>query len=109
MPQTSKQITQQFQNAQTSDHWRLLNEYTRLKKTKANSQTTAYQKFLQNLQHSCELTTLKAKQLPKITYPDLPVSQQVQIIKQAISENQIIIIAGETGFWKVNPAPQNLP
>ncbi|MFT4186212.1 MAG: ATP-dependent RNA helicase HrpA [Micrococcaceae bacterium] len=42
----------------------------------------------------------------KITYPDLPVAQYRAEIKKAISENQIVIIAGETGSGKTTQLPK---
>ena len=44
--------------------------------------------------------------LPKITYPDLPVSDKVEQIKKLIKENQIIVVAGETGSGKSTQLPK---
>ncbi|AZI57080.1 DUF3418 domain-containing protein [Nakamurella antarctica] len=44
---------------------------------------------------------------PKITYPPgLPVSERVDDLKKAISENQVIIVAGETGSGKSTQLPK---
>ncbi|MFT4244952.1 MAG: ATP-dependent RNA helicase HrpA [Micrococcaceae bacterium] len=42
----------------------------------------------------------------KIIYPDLPVAQYRAEIKRAISENQVVIIAGETGSGKTTQLPK---
>jgi ATP-dependent helicase HrpA len=45
--------------------------------------------------------------LPSPTYPDiLPVSEKREIIKQAINNNQVIIVAGETGSGKTTQLPK---
>lgn len=44
---------------------------------------------------------------PKITYPDnLPVSQKKQDIYNAIRDNQVVIVAGETGSGKTTQIPK---
>lgn len=45
--------------------------------------------------------------LPKINFPpDLPVSQRIEDIKNAIESNQIVIICGETGSGKTTQLPK---
>jgi ATP-dependent helicase HrpA len=45
--------------------------------------------------------------MPPITYPpELPVSQRKDEIARAISENQVVIIAGETGSGKTTQIPK---
>ncbi|WP_255307170.1 DUF3418 domain-containing protein [Actinobaculum suis] len=45
--------------------------------------------------------------LPEITYPaELPVSARREEIKQAIAENQVVIVAGETGSGKTTQLPK---
>ncbi|MFT5950743.1 MAG: ATP-dependent helicase HrpA, partial [Francisella sp.] len=51
-----------------------------------------------------EKTVLKS--LPKITYPDLPVADKVDDIKKLIAENQVIVVAGETGSGKSTQLPK---
>ena len=45
--------------------------------------------------------------VPKVTYPaNLPVSQKQGEIAKAISEHQVVIIAGETGSGKTTQIPK---
>jgi ATP-dependent helicase HrpA len=44
--------------------------------------------------------------VPAITYPDLPVSQKRDEIAKAISDNQVVVIAGETGSGKTTQLPK---
>ncbi|MBT0587227.1 ATP-dependent RNA helicase HrpA [Alteromonas sp. SM 2104] len=46
--------------------------------------------------------------IPAITYPDLPVSSEKATIQQTIQENQVVIIAGETGSGKTTQIPKML-
>ncbi|WP_286267645.1 ATP-dependent RNA helicase HrpA [Thalassotalea atypica] len=56
---------------------------------------------------SIENKALKIASLPKVTYAEgLPVSEHVDQIGQAILENQVVIIAGETGSGKTTQIPK---
>lgn len=49
----------------------------------------------------------KLKNTPKITYPEgLPISENASLIAKAIQENQVVIIAGETGSGKTTQIPK---
>lgn len=60
-----------------------------------------------DVQASIKLRQTKLDSLPKIDYPAiLPVSQKHEEIKKAIQENQVVIIAGETGSGKTTQIPK---
>src|ERR1700712_1961681 len=44
--------------------------------------------------------------VPTITYPDLPVSDRRDEIAKAIKENQVVVVAGETGSGKTTQLPK---
>jgi ATP-dependent helicase HrpA len=44
--------------------------------------------------------------VPVITYPDLPVSERRGEIAKAIQENQVVVVAGETGSGKTTQLPK---
>lgn len=44
--------------------------------------------------------------IPVITFPDLPVSARKDDIAQAIRDNQVVIVAGETGSGKTTQLPK---
>jgi len=48
----------------------------------------------------------RAAAVPGITYPDLPVSQFRAELATAISENQVVVVAGETGSGKTTQLPK---
>ncbi|GHH41863.1 ATP-dependent RNA helicase HrpA [Lentzea cavernae] len=50
---------------------------------------------------------LRRESVPKITYPaELPVSQRKDDIKELIANNQVVIVAGETGSGKTTQLPK---
>lgn len=69
------------------------------------------QKKIEGLKGRIELARhkleLKKQQTLNINYPEhLPVSQQAQLIKKSIQENQVVIVAGETGSGKTTQLPK---
>ncbi len=44
--------------------------------------------------------------VPVITYPDLPVSDHRAVLAKAISEHQVVVVAGETGSGKTTQLPK---
>ena len=64
-------------------------------------------KLLQQLDVSTERREARAKALPEITYPDdLPVSARREEIAEAIRDNQVIVVCGETGSGKSTQLPK---
>jgi ATP-dependent helicase HrpA len=52
------------------------------------------------------LVATRTAALPTITYPDLPVSELRGEIARAISEHQVVVVAGETGSGKTTQLPK---
>ena len=48
----------------------------------------------------------RRRRLPSIEYPDLPVSARAEEIRHEIENNQVVIIAGETGSGKTTQIPK---
>jgi len=44
--------------------------------------------------------------VPKVTYPDLPISGRRQEIAEAIRSHQVVVVAGETGSGKTTQLPK---
>ncbi|WP_133406952.1 ATP-dependent RNA helicase HrpA [Parashewanella tropica] len=54
-----------------------------------------------------EKAEFRFQQRPEVTYPEaLPVSQKKDEIAKAIAENQVVIVAGETGSGKTTQLPK---
>mgnify|MGYP000707356134 CR=1 FL=1 len=60
----------------------------------------------QTIERSSALVEKRQQQLGEIEYPDLPISQKRDDIKKAIAENQVVVIAGETGSGKTTQLPK---
>ncbi|WP_462147498.1 ATP-dependent RNA helicase HrpA [Pseudoalteromonas gelatinilytica] len=70
-------------------------------------QASIAQKIAEDISRSQQLREHRLAALPKVTYPEqLPVSQKKDDIKQAIANNQVVIIAGETGSGKTTQLPK---
>ena len=59
------------------------------------------------LAESLQRVKLRAQNIPRLSYPEeLPVSKQHDEIVRAIRDNQVVIIAGETGSGKTTQIPK---
>jgi ATP-dependent helicase HrpA len=77
------------------------------KVTDEAKQLIAIEKITADITRSQQLREIRLAQLPKVTYPEqLPVSQKKDSIKDAIANNQVVIIAGETGSGKTTQIPK---
>jgi ATP-dependent helicase HrpA len=52
------------------------------------------------------LVATRKTAVPTITYPDLPVSDRRAELASAINENQVVVVAGETGSGKTTQLPK---
>ncbi|TGD84512.1 ATP-dependent RNA helicase HrpA [Mycolicibacterium sp. CH28] len=52
------------------------------------------------------LVAARIAAVPTITYPDLPVSEHRGELAKAINENQVVVVAGETGSGKTTQLPK---
>ena len=52
------------------------------------------------------LVATRVAAVPEITYPDLPVSARRDDLAKAITEHQVVVVAGETGSGKTTQLPK---
>ena len=77
------------------------------KEADSDKKTQELAKLTEQAQAAFEKVEQRLKARPKINYPDnLPVSGMREDIAKAISENQVVIIAGETGSGKTTQLPK---
>ncbi|MGL5470049.1 MAG: ATP-dependent RNA helicase HrpA, partial [Shewanella sp.] len=77
------------------------------KEADSDKKTQELAKLAEQAQAAFEKVEQRLKARPKINYPDnLPVSGMREDIAKAISENQVVIIAGETGSGKTTQLPK---
>ena len=76
-------------------------------KAKTVQQVKQLKRTAQAIEQSISEKQQKIKNLPTISYPEgLPISDHAQQIAQAIRNNQVVIIAGETGSGKTTQIPK---
>lgn len=74
---------------------------------KAENVERLERKFLALLEESLTLLENKRQNLPTLEFPEnLPVSARREEIARAIQENQVVILAGETGSGKTTQLPK---
>ena len=102
-----KSLFSLLKKTKNSDHGRLKSRLHGIKKiTDENKKQRALIIIATAIEQSINAKKIKLENLPKITYPDLPVSDNVDIISDAIKHNQVVIIAGETGSGKTTQIPK---
>ena len=93
-----------FSQVMASDRHRLQQQFQRLPK---DDQGKAAAAWLERFNASSEKVAERARLIPKIIYPDaLPIADKREQIKAAIADNQVVVIAGETGSGKTTQLPK---
>jgi ATP-dependent helicase HrpA len=105
---TLKSLFDLLERVKLSDKTRIRKRLLGVKKiTDQSKQDKALQPIAVLIQQSIENKQLRLANAPKVSYPEgLPVSQNVDVIAKAIEENQVLIIAGETGSGKTTQIPK---
>ncbi len=65
-----------------------------------------HSQLLSQWQSSTQKWQQRQQALPNISYPDLPVSNQRDKLVTLIEENQVVVLAGETGSGKTTQLPK---
>ncbi|VAW85791.1 ATP-dependent helicase HrpA [hydrothermal vent metagenome] len=79
----------------------------RLKKTIELDDQSALQKIQEAITRSLRICEIRRQGVPEITYPEaLPVCEKREEIAQTITNNQVVIICGETGSGKTTQLPK---
>ena len=61
----------------------------------------------QAIEKSQQLVEARRSALPVVTFPeDLPIAEKRELIAKTISENQVVVVAGETGSGKTTQLPK---
>jgi len=100
-------LKQQISLALAKDRYRLQNQLAKFNDQQLSEEHPPFAKFMQALQRSVEKAEQRRSSIPKIDYPpQLPVAEQKQTIYEALRDNQVVIIAGETGSGKTTQIPK---
>lgn len=64
-------------------------------------------KIERDLEQTVERVRLRRASIPeRLTYPDLPISERRQELLETIRDNQVVVVAGETGSGKSTQLPK---
>ncbi|MFC4279249.1 ATP-dependent RNA helicase HrpA [Thalassotalea piscium] len=101
-------LYQQLTQVKLADIGRLKSRLHGVKKISTpEKQQKVLRTIAKQIEQSIASKTFKLKNKPTIEYPEsLPVSQNVDVISEAIKNNQVVIIAGETGSGKTTQIPK---
>jgi len=92
---------------QCRDRYHFIRQLQLIKRSPPASSEVKAQKLQTAMAHSIEKTAARLSSFPKIKYPEeLPVVARRDEIKKAIQENQVVVIAGETGSGKTTQIPK---
>lgn len=84
-----------------------LNSTNDASETKLEQQVKQLNRTAKLIEQSINDKQQKLNNLPKVSYPEgLPISENAELIAQTISDNQVVIIAGETGSGKTTQIPK---
>jgi ATP-dependent helicase HrpA len=78
----------------------------RLKNLRGQVSPAKLQQLAEQLTAAEALVATRVAAVPAITYPDLPVSDRRDGIAATIAENQVVVVAGETGSGKTTQLPK---
>ncbi len=70
------------------------------------SDASSVQRIAEQVTAAEALIATRLAAVPEITYPDLPVSEMRHDIAAAITEHQVVVVAGETGSGKTTQLPK---
>lgn len=88
------------------DQVRLGLQLKRILRNRESINDALLKKLMDKAHQSIELRQSRGEHIPKISYPLLPVLERKDEIIEAISNNQVIIVSGETGSGKTTQIPK---
>lgn len=101
---TPAQVESLLAKVMLKDSFRLQQGWRQAKK---QNDAEKLQQLSAQIAHSARKAGERAKLIPKVEYPEnLPVSQKKGDIAEAIKNNQVVVIAGETGSGKTTQIPK---
>ena len=105
-PSSNKTILALINQGLSKDRFRFRQRLQNIERREADQQADLLQALMLQIEQSRLIVEQKTTNLPAIEYPDLPVSDKKQDIADAISQHQVVIIAGETGSGKTTQIPK---
>lgn len=111
MPHELNNLLEQLPRAQAGDRPRLARRLSSIADAlaKGKPQDRNLDRIARELDASVGKRAQRAATVPKIAYDDeLPITAEIERIKQTIASNQVVVVAGETGSGKSTQLPKIL-
>ena len=104
MKQKSAQLHDLVSNCLSKDQFYFR---SRLKKMTIEGSQQELEKLARKIEASAARVESRKAALPRISYPpELPLTTRVEAIKSALQDQQVVIVAGETGSGKTTQLPK---
>ena len=104
---SSQNLPDAIDRCMIRDRYRLQQKFGSKGSSRGSTDKNEASKIESTINRSVALADKRRAQLPTPTFPEnLPVSQKLVELQKAISENQVIIVAGETGSGKTTQLPK---
>jgi ATP-dependent helicase HrpA len=101
-----KQLSSDIATCMSKDKFRLITRLRKFSSLAEDKKADHLAKLQRDIQKSSEIFATRHAQIPKIDFPSLPVCERKDEIAEAIANNQVVIIAGETGSGKTTQIPK---
>ncbi|MCO4757755.1 MAG: ATP-dependent RNA helicase HrpA, partial [Oceanospirillaceae bacterium] len=103
-----KQLRQQFNDCRIADlhHFKRRLQQVEQRVSKNQPVDRMLDQIEESVTESIQSVADKKSRIGTINYPDLPVSSRREEIQEAIRDNQVVVIAGETGSGKTTQLPK---
>ena len=101
-----KQLSRDIAKCMSKDQFRLISRLRRFPSLSSDKKVAFLAKLQNDIAKSAQTFALRQSQVPEVDFPALPVSERKDEIAEAISNNQVVIIAGETGSGKTTQIPK---
>lgn len=98
-------LQQQLNHCRIADRFPLRRELDRLRRIETPDQARLG-RLIERIGASCEQVARLQALPPVPEYPDLPVSERRDELLKAIADNQVVVVAGETGSGKTTQIPK---
>jgi ATP-dependent helicase HrpA len=100
------EIKATLEKVRSTERFRLLRQFNNLKK-KADNKASDWEKLRNKIENSIQIRQSRLDNRPDCHFDDeLPINQHRENITEALQNNQVVIICGETGSGKTTQLPK---
>jgi len=103
---TISDIRSLITNSLNKDQHRFRTQLKKVQAAKSPEQKAALAVLVEKIKKSSEQAEQRRLACPKISFPDLPISEKRREIAELIEQHQVVILCGETGSGKTTQLPK---